>query len=86
MKPHIMMIAMGVPSIVSFEVEVVELNLEYERKQASRGLKNLDDCLGVGIQKWRNYLPYDCQMREWPLLILIETHLTICTCPNLLNF
>jgi hypothetical protein len=49
MKPHIMMIAMGVPSIVSFEVEVVELNLEYERKQASRGLKNLDDCLGVGI-------------------------------------
>jgi hypothetical protein len=53
-RPHITMTTMGVPSVVAFEVEVVEPNSKYERRQA---LKNLDDCLEVGIQKWQNYLP-----------------------------
>ncbi len=48
------MTTMGVPSIAAFEVEVVEPNSEYERRQA---LKNLNDCLEVRIQKWQNYLP-----------------------------
>jgi hypothetical protein len=32
MKLHTIMTTMGIPSIVAFEVEVVEPNLEYERR------------------------------------------------------
>jgi hypothetical protein len=39
MKPHITTTIMGIPSIVVFEVEVVEPNLEYERRQALWKLK-----------------------------------------------
>jgi hypothetical protein len=39
MKPHITMTIMGIPSIIVFEVEVVEPILEYERRQALRKLK-----------------------------------------------
>jgi hypothetical protein len=41
MKPHIMVTTMGVPSVTSFEVEVVEPNSKYERKQALRRLEKL---------------------------------------------
>jgi hypothetical protein len=36
---------MGVPSVAAFETEVIELELEYERKQAMKRLENLDDHL-----------------------------------------
>lgn len=53
-RPHITMTTMGVPSTVAFEVEVVEIDSKYERRQA---LKNLDNHLRVRVQKWQNYLP-----------------------------
>jgi hypothetical protein len=40
---------MGVPSIAAFEVEVVEIDSKYERRRA---LKNLDNRLRAGVQKW----------------------------------
>lgn len=53
-RPHTTMTTMGVPSIAAFEVEVVEPDSKYERMQA---LKNLDDRLRAGVEKWQNYLP-----------------------------
>lgn len=44
-KPPIAMTTMGVPSVAAFETEVIELELEYERKQAMKRLENLDDHL-----------------------------------------
>jgi hypothetical protein len=40
---------MGVPSIVTFEMEAIELNFTYERIQAMGGLKNLDNCLKAKV-------------------------------------
>jgi hypothetical protein len=31
-RPHTIMTTMGISSIIAFEVEVVELDLEYERR------------------------------------------------------
>ncbi len=39
------MTTMEVPSIATFETKVIELELEYERKQAMKRLENLDDHL-----------------------------------------
>jgi hypothetical protein len=43
-RPHTIMTTMGIPSIATFEVEVVEP--KYERKQA---LKNLNNCLRARV-------------------------------------
>lgn len=45
MKSPITMTTMEVPSIATFETKVIELELEYERKQAMKRLENLDDHL-----------------------------------------
>ncbi len=51
MKPHITMTIMGIPSIIVFEVEVVEPILEYERRQALRKLKKFRWLFGGGSSK-----------------------------------
>ncbi len=53
------MITMGIIFVVTLEVEVVELDLKYKKKQAMRRFENSNNHFTIGIQKWQNYLPLD---------------------------
>jgi hypothetical protein len=58
-----MVITMGVPSIVTFEVEAIELDSTYERRQAMRRLEKLRQLSRSKSLKVVNYLPFDHQMQ-----------------------
>jgi hypothetical protein len=59
MKSPTTMITMGIIFVVTLEVEVVELDLKYKKKQAMRRFENSNNHFTIGIQKWQNYLPLD---------------------------
>jgi hypothetical protein len=84
-RQHTTMTTMGIPSIVAFEVEVVELNFKYEKGQALRRLEKLRQMSRGKNSKVVKLPSIGLSYEGIAIATFIETKPTICTCPNLFN-